>query len=129
MEKDLTRAQNIFAEIFGDIFGPQPKDDFPVDITENESSFNLIAEFPGIAKEDISVDFNEGVLYLKAIKKVSIAEEEERFLQKESYYGAMERSFSVGEIDTDNITATFNNGILKVSLKKKELNFKKIEIG
>ena len=105
-----------------------PKNEFVVDITDAKTAINLKAELPGVTKDDISVDIQDGVLTLKAEKKEKIEEEGERLLRKESRYGLMQRSFTVGDIDVENVTASFTDGILTVSLPKKDPDFKKIEI-
>ena len=116
----------LFAESFYDGFAV---DNFVVDITDTEGTITLKAELPGVKKEDISVDLNDGVLILKAEKKDQFKEKSESILRQESHYGVMQRSFTVGDIDTENVQALYEDGILTVSLKKKDSEFKKIEIG
>ena len=131
-ENERSLLDNLFGRhqirwgLLDDFFGGE---DFVVDITDSEGSINLKAELPGVKKEDLTVDYQDGILTLKAEKKDAIEEKEgERILRRESRYGSMQRSFTVGDIDADNITATFTDGVLNIALKKKDRNFKKIEI-
>lgn len=136
MKKDLMTVSPLLRSIgaldrlwqesfFDDFF---PSTEFVVDITDSESAIKLKAELPGVTKDDISVDLQDGVLTLKAEKKETVEEEGERLLRKESRYGTMQRSFTVGDVNIDEVTATFTDGILTVILPKKDPDFKKIEI-
>lgn len=138
-EKDMTKGlMPIFKNLgeidrlwtdehFFDAFFSQK--DFVVDITDNESEITVKAELPGVKKEDIVVDLQDGILTLTAEKRNEIVEDsDERIVRRESYHGKMTRSFTVGDVDTENVSASFTDGILKVVLKKKDRDFKKIEI-
>jgi HSP20 family protein len=102
---------------------------FNVDIAENEDEITIKAETPGVKKEDLSVEYTDGVISIKVQKEESSEEEGEKYLRKESRSGYMERSFNIGQIDPENIGAKYADGILNISLKKeKEEPFKKVEI-
>jgi len=122
---DFYKDRPLSSSFFNDFFS---NNDFTVDIDiiESRDSINIKAELPGIKKEDISVDLNDGVLTLKAEKKDVIKEKDETFLQRESKYGVIQRSFNVGDIE--DAKASYSDGVLTISLKKKDSNFKKIEV-
>lgn len=124
--RSLSALDRLWHESFFDDF--IPSNDFVVDITDAGDSINLKAELPGVKKEDISVDLQDGVLTLKAEKKEEIEDKGEKFIRKESRYGSMQRSFTVGDVDASNISASFTDGVLTIVLKKKESEFKKIDI-
>lgn len=124
-------------DLLGNLFGSRDRhmlesffsnDAFLVDITDSENTITMKAELPGVKKEDISIDYNDGVLSITAEKKEEIEEKGERVLRKETRFGRMQRSFTVGNIEVENITAQHTDGILTISLKKKDADFKKIEI-
>lgn len=87
------------------------------DIFEINGDYNFKIELPDFEKENIHIDINDGYLIVKASKKNEF-DENCRYLRKERYYGEIERSFYVGNIDIDSIKASYNNGILSISFPK-----------
>ena len=89
------------------------------DITEKENSFELLMDMPGVDKKDIAIDLNNGYLTISASRKeVKNENEKNHFIRKERYYGSVSRSFYVGDIKEDDISAKLENGILNVSFPK-----------
>lgn len=92
---------------------------FKVDISENEGAFHIEAEMPGVQKEDIALGVDEGVLTIRGERKQETEEQGKNYHRIERTYGSFSRSFNLGElIDQENIEASFENGILHVSLPK-----------
>ena len=97
-----------------------------VDVHEDEKTITLEAEIAGVKKEDIKVSINDGnVLVLKGKKSRENKTEDEKdgttFLRVERSFGEFTRSFMLPEnVDTDSINAEFKDGLLKVTLDKKE---------
>lgn len=94
--------------------------DPPVDIYENEDYFLIIAELPGIEKENIKIKINENMLVLQGIRKLDNPNEKGiNYHRLETNFGSFSRTFTLSEIvDKDNIVASFNNGILEIKLPK-----------
>lgn len=101
-----------------------------VNIIENEDEFTLMAEVPGWADENIDVEIKEGVLSLQGHVKQETEKTEKNFRIREFRSQNFERSFRLGEqIDPEKVSAKLENGILRVSLGKKEIaKPKKVEI-
>ena len=92
---------------------------FKVDISEDENAFYIEAEMPGLKKEDISLGVEEDVLTIKGERKKETEEQGKNYHRVERNYGSFSRSFNLGElIDQENIEASFENGVLHVSLPK-----------
>lgn len=92
---------------------------FKVDISEDEDAFYIEAEMPGLKKEDISLGVEEDVLTIKGERKKETEEQGKNYHRVERNYGSFSRSFNLGElIDRENIEASFENGVLHVSLPK-----------
>ena len=92
---------------------------FKVDISEDEDAFYIEAEIPGLKKEDISLGVEEDVLTIKGERKKETEEQGKNYHRVERNYGSFSRSFNLGElIDQENIEASFENGVLHVSLPK-----------
>ncbi len=92
-----------------------------VNIKETENSFALELAAPGFDKNDLKVDVEENVLTLSAETKTEKTENtSENYTRREFNYSSFKRSFTLPEtVDMDNIDASFNNGVLHVSLPKK----------
>ena len=83
------------------------------DVYKKDGNCVVEIEMPGIKKEDIKMELDHGYLTISAKKEEKTSEKGE-YIRKERFYGEMQRSFYVGDIDETNIHAAFDNGILKV---------------
>lgn len=100
-----------------DFFGTYP----PVNIYENKEGYSLDIVVPGHDKTDFKLNVEKNTLTISAEKKVETRGEEEKQLRREFGFRAFKRSFSLAEnVDAENINAKYENGILKVTLPKKE---------
>lgn len=102
------------------------------DVKTTDKGYLVEAELPGFSRDDISIELDGDYLTVKAESK---SESEDRsdsgYLRRERRYGSFSRSFDVSEIDTDSITASYENGLLKLDLPKKadqQTSARKIEI-
>lgn len=93
-----------------------------VDVVEKENAFEIIADLPGVAKEDVTVTCHNGTLTIEAqTKKEQEKKEGDQMIHRERYHGKMVRSFSLGDnINDKEIFAEFNNGELHVNIPKME---------
>lgn len=92
-----------------------------VDISENENAFVLKAELPGVNREDINIDINHKTLTLKGEKKFEEKTEKENYVRVERSYGSFSRTFALSDkVDTENVKASYKDGVLEVTLPKKE---------
>ncbi len=103
------------------------------DVREEDGKYLVDINLPGFNKENVTVTFEKGYLNIEAKTETVNEDNRENYLLKERYCGAMSRSFYLGEeINEDEIEATFKNGILTLSIPKKEVtqieNKKIIEI-
>ena len=94
---------------------------FRTDIKKVDGSYVLEAELPGFKKEDINVDIDKDCLTITAEHKSEEKEENaDSYIRRERYYGSYTRSFNVKGIDTEAITAAYNDGVLTLTMPKKE---------
>ncbi|PIE05072.1 MAG: heat-shock protein Hsp20 [Spirochaetales bacterium] len=92
-----------------------------VDVIENENNYLIRCELPGLSSEDIDVQVADNVLTVKGEKKARNEESEKRWYKKESWYGSFQRTISMPSgVDAAGIKGELENGILKVTLPKKE---------
>lgn len=102
----------------GDFFGAA--NGFRVDVKDKENAYELEAELPGVAEDQIDVTVNEDVLTISANVNEEKKEEKDSYVYSERRMGRMARSFSLEGIDQDKITAAYANGVLTLNLPKEE---------
>jgi len=92
-----------------------------VDVRENNDNYSVMAELPGIAKEDIHVSIDGQLVSISAERKQEKeVKDGERVLRTERYYGKVSRSFQLGqEVDESQASAKFVDGVLQLTLPKK----------
>ncbi len=102
------------------------------DVTENENDYVIEIEMPGYDKENISLELNNGYLTVEAKQKTNNDEKDKKgnYIRRERYYGSCSRSFYVGDIKEEDISASLDRGILNITVpKEKKVETKKrIEI-
>ncbi|MDR9418014.1 Hsp20/alpha crystallin family protein [Gracilimonas sp.] len=97
-----------------------------VDISETEDNFEVSAALPGMNKEDITVDLENGRLTISGERKFENEEEGKNFHRVESKYGKFKRSFQLPDtINEDSIVAKYEDGVLNITIEKSEEKVKK----
>lgn len=95
----------------------------PVNITDKKEMYLVELSVPGYEKADISIKLDNNVLTVSSEKKETKAEENEKLIRSEFGFKSFKRSFTINEkIDAENISAKYENGILKLELPKKEIS-------
>jgi HSP20 family molecular chaperone IbpA len=90
------------------------------DVKEDKEGYEVHIDLPGFKKEDVQITLKDGYMTVAA-SRVNEVEEGKKYLRRERYVGNVSRSFYVGEILTEeDIKAKFENGVLKITLPKKE---------
>jgi HSP20 family protein len=92
-----------------------------VDILENEKGYEINVAVPGLSKEDFKIDLNDNFLTVSGERKFSKEKKENNLHVVETQYGNFSRSFALPEnVDASKINATYNNGILEITIPKDE---------
>jgi HSP20 family protein len=92
----------------------------PVDVYEDEHSIVLKMEVPGIDQKDIDIRLENNVLTVRGERNFAKEEKEENFQRIERRYGSFSRAFTLpNTVDTDNVNADYENGVLKIGLSKR----------
>ena len=101
-----------------------------VDVSETKDNFVVKAELPGLEAKDVDVSISGEVITIKGEKKKEEEEKDEHHHYVERYYGSFQRSFRLPtNVKPDKIEASFEKGVLKVTLPKvEEAKKKKIEV-
>ncbi len=115
---DLRRR--LFDDTFDQVMGDAGT--FKTDIIEDEKEFMVEAELPGISKEEIELDYRDNFLTISAkhVSETDEQDDERNYVRRERSSRSFSRQFLIRDIDENNISARFDNGILEVKLPKKE---------
>lgn len=94
---------------------------FKVDLKETESAYELQADFPGAEKDEVDVKLENDMLTISyEHKQESKSEEDGKWIAQERSYSSMTRSFRLPDVDEANTKAELSNGVLTITVPKKE---------
>ena len=105
------------------LYGKNANKIMKTDIREHDGGYELDVDLPGFKKDEINVELENGYLTISATKGLDKDEQDKKgkYIRKERYAGAMQRSFYVGdEVTQEDIKAKFEDGILRLSIPKKD---------
>lgn len=106
------------------LYGRHGKNLMKTDVKETEDGYQLEMDLPGFTKDEIQASVEDGYLTITASKGLDQDEQEKetgRYIRRERYAGACQRSFYVGEnITQEDVKGEFKHGILKLTIPKKE---------
>ena len=126
-------SENLFDDFFGDdwmrfpvwsgrdpLYGKHAKNLMKTDGRETENTYEVDVDLPGFKKDEIKVDLKDGYLTISAAKGLDKDEKDKegKYIRQERYAGACSRSFYVGDVETKDVSAKYEDGILKISLPK-----------
>ena len=127
-------GENLFDEFFDDdfpmipmrsirnpLYGKNAKNLMKTDVRETDNTYELDIDLPGFKKDEVQLDLKDGYLTISAAKGLDKDQEDKKgkYIRQERYAGACSRSFFVGEgIEPQDVSAKFEDGILRVSLPK-----------
>ncbi len=109
-----------FDRVFHDFFGNGLNhfDNFSTDVIDQGDSYLLQAELPGFQKEEITIDLDKDNLSITASHSEEKKDSKDNYIRQERRYQSYSRSFHIPGIKKESITATYNNGVLEVTLPK-----------
>ena len=105
------------------LYGKNANKIMKTDIREHDGGYELDVDIPGFKKDEINVELENGYLTISAAKGLDKDEQDKKgkYIRRERYAGAMQRSFYVGdEVTQEDIKARFEDGILRLSIPKKD---------
>ena len=96
-----------------------------IEISEDKDNINVVAEIPGVKKDDIKITLQDNILTVEGEKKKELEQKEKNFFRSERMYGSFKRCFTLPNlVDSDKVDAKFENGMLNIQLKKIEQKVK-----
>lgn len=105
------------------LYGRHANREMLTDVKDHEDHYEIEIDLPGFKKEQIQIELNDGSLTVSASKGLDEDEKDDkgRYVRRERYSGMMSRSFYVGEdVTEEDIKASFTDGVLKLTVPKKE---------
>ncbi len=130
----LTKTSERFPALFDDFFKPWNEwfdndnnlwnrmNRVPsVNITENKDEYNVSLAVPGMKKDDFKIDVDGNMLTISCEKDETKEEKDKKYTRKEYSYSSFSRSFTLpDEVNREKIDASYGDGVLKISLPRKE---------
>ena len=113
-----------FPEVDKALYGKHANNVMKTDVKETDTGYEVDIDLPGFKKDEINAQLDNGYLTISAAKGLDKDEKDKKgkYIRKERYAGAMSRSFYVGEgVTQDDVHAKFEDGILRLSLPKKDV--------
>ena len=104
------------------LYGRRAQNLLKTDIKEKPEGYELIVDVPGFKKDEVKVALKDGYLTVSAAKGLDEDDEDKKghYIRRERYAGACQRSYYVGEVKESDISAKYDNGVLKLTVPKCE---------
>ena len=112
------------ANIDRQLCGKHAQDLMKCDVHENENDYEMDMDLPGFKKDQVNIKLEDGYLTISAAKEHDNEKKDRhgKIIRQERYAGSMQRSFYVGDgVKPEDVKAKFEDGVLKLSIPKKEL--------
>ena len=121
----MDNANSSLSDIFDTFFNDDltkmfnMEESIKTEIKEKDDSYLLKAELPGVNKEDLQLDYNDGYLTISAVQNTNFENKNDNYFGQERCYKQVSKSFYFDNVDKEKIQAKFQDGILGVILPKK----------
>lgn len=116
----ISRKRNFISDIIPDSLVFSLEKNMRINIKENEQNYEFEVELPGVKREDITVTYSDDILTISVNKQEEVKEETTKYIRKERKFGSFSRSFSLPDVNSELITANYQNGLLKIIAPKKD---------
>lgn len=124
-------GEDLFDDLFDDFdkdffgkknpsYGKHSRNMMKTDVKEVDNHYELDVDLPGLKKEDIALNYENGYLTISTQKSLDKDEKDKhgKYIRKERYMGSMSRSFYLGDIPQEEITAKYEDGVLRLTIPK-----------
>ena len=94
------------------------RDTFKVDVEDNKDNYLVTAELPGVNKDEVDIEMNEGTMNISIKREENVDEENKNYIHKERRYSSMSRNIYLEDAKSQGIKANLDNGVLKITVPK-----------
>ena len=114
--------RSFFNTPFSSFFGTQDLAEFKTDVSDEGDHYLLEADLPGFEKKDIQLEISGDTLTVRALRhsKVEEKDNKDKLVRIERSYGSYSRQFNISGVEAERIKARYDNGVLKLTLPKKQ---------
>ena len=121
-----------FPDVSKELYGKHAKNVMKTDVRELDNGYEIIVDLPGFKKEDIHVDVDGDTMTIRAERHSEHEDQDKKgnYVRCERSYGSYQRAFDISGVEVADISAQYNDGVLKLNMPKKSavVNAKQIEI-
>lgn len=128
MSHDLLRRHDAFGDLLDKMNAslmqaPAFGADVKSDVVEKDDHYEVVADIPGVDKDDIKVDYEDGTLQISATRHEikDHSDKDGNILQSERSFGSVGRSYYLPNVDREKVSAKYKNGVLHITLPKAEI--------
>lgn len=114
---------NMLDDFFSDGWTPRrslQQDTFKIDVQESEKEYVIEAELPGVKKDEVNIELNEGRLEIAVNREEVVSDEKKNYIHRERRYCSMSRGVYLADADKEGVKAKLDNGVLRISVPKQE---------
>jgi HSP20 family protein len=104
------------------------RDTFKIDVKETDKEYSIEAELPGVNKEELSLNLNEGNLCISVSKNLQVDENNKDYIHKERRVSSMSRSIYLPDANPEEVKAKLKDGLLAVTIQKQDKSGNSINI-
>ena len=114
--------RSFFNSPFSSFFATQDLAEFKTDVIDEGDHYLLEADLPGFEKKDIQLEISGDTLTVRALRhsKVEEKDNKDKLVRIERSYGSYSRQFDISGVEAERIKARYDNGVLKLTLPKKQ---------
>ncbi len=113
---------NMLDDFFTDpwLTGRRTGEAFKIDVQQTDNAYMIEAELPGVSKDEVSLEMDDGTLRISVNREESKDEETKNYIHRERRYSSMSRALYLADAEADGIAAKLDGGILRVSVPRQK---------
>ncbi len=128
---DFGDFYNMLDDFFNDSWPSKryfARDTFKIDVQENDNQYLIEAELPGVDRDEVNIEMNEGRLNISIKREENINDENKNYVHKERRFSSMSRSLYLDDAKSEGIKAKIENGVLSINVPKENKPNKSVKI-
>lgn len=118
---DFGSFYNVLDDFFSDNWPSSrslSRDTFKVDVQETDKQYLIEAELPGVSKDELNIELNDGRLTISVQREENINNDKKNYIHRERRYSSMSRSIYLADAKSEGIKAKLENGVLNIDIPK-----------